>query len=1325
MDGPLSPERSRKAPPTMATSASRERRSTSTATAREMLHPASSSSPASSAPRTPRLSTPRRPSHAATSPLQPQEASPLRRASSAMGLTSARPGSSAGTHQWTARGSRHSLGGGSGELAPDDERRPTPKRSISNLIANLREAQGGPMEVIAEPVPLTAVSIAIDHFERELRAHSDDRVEAQTVVIIHDACYGHRYSRLKTTKASLSLIVERPERIAASVLGAAAAYVRLGAHHTGASHAPHPHRQHAAPPPFKIRRTARSIDITSSCVTNVHGATWMAELQRMCHAAGDKLAAGSIELGRVPTPTEPEKHRLHEGDLYLCPESLNAFQGALGGVADAVDAVFSPATSTYRAFVAIRPPGHHCSADHPSGFCWLNNIHVGIEYAAQTYGLTHAAILDFDLHHGDGSQAITWERNSRNNQKRLNAKPSSKLKLSPDVGYFSLHDINSYPCEMGDDEKVQAASLCVENAHGQSVWNVHLQPWKTEDEFWELYDTRYKILVDKARVFLTHHTTRMRAESGGKVQPRAAIFISAGFDASEWEGAGMQRHKVNVPTGFYARFTRDVVELAQEASSGCEGRVISVLEGGYSDRALCSGVLSHLCGLCAQPMEVIKEVGLAEGAGLDELVRGLHIDRSPTTLSYDKTWWSLANLTALEMKVNPPPPPGPGKKARVGPQPTYATPTESFAYKVVDPNKFARSISGTLRESPAHVRPPTPPPPEVDWIVATQELHRLLIPLDRSTQSCTAEELGGVRAKKDRQSAMPVFSTEESARPRQLRDRKAKGPTSTTTSHSYVYAESAHSDELESMRSASRASSSAASRRLTLHEFPQPSHSDPAGGRDGSSVQEHARRSSRRLSVGSTLSSMDGIQKQAPHSPVPALSRQAMSNSDGIQLPFTSAPAPAPRTGSAMGRVQIKKTRATTKPRKSPLDPSTANSSATALVSNVSSSLPVNSLPMPSSSSRSAHQHTAPVPASQNSGSVSVDALTTGIKKITLKVGSREEHERKQKEKEAAERRARALKGAETRRVNAAAKKAAAATEAKKTEISTAITLPVASTSSVIPQPSVPLPPTMPSEPAVQIPPAMHAPGVVGTQYSLLQPAPMRTLDSQQTLSGAAAVPCASIDEHAVPNTPLGNHTASITPTNTLLSSAGSVAPPLAYNNLSQLPGISEPTFRYIPDAQPTCIPSLQAVQQNDMVSEPVTAKKTTSPVPPPPFFPDSATRQLIHENDIANGLPTVVQHAPIYNTSSPTGGPRSPNGRNLPVWNSTGPIPFAPNPMIAPPAATAAENSNGNEPGIPDQGKAGMSRGDLSTQTTVQEQSATPRDGANIWDVPETPPVR
>jgi histone deacetylase HOS3 len=1177
-----------------------------------------------------------------------------------MGMAS-RPGSAAGTPKLSRRGSRQSLG------ADELEKRPTPKRSISNLIANLRESQAT-MDVIEEPVPLTAPQIAVEHFTRELVAHGDATVEAETVVILHDACYGHRYSRLKATKATLSMIVERPERLLASVLGASAAYVRLGEHYAGARNAPRPARQQAVPPPFKIRRTQRAMDVTSTFVTNVHGTAWMAELRKMCYSAADKLAAGAKELSRASTPTDPEKRALHEGDLYLCPESLDAFQGALGGVADAVDSVFQPNNSAKRAFVAIRPPGHHCSADHPSGFCWLNNVHVGIEYAAQTYGLTHAAILDFDLHHGDGSQAITWERNSRNNQKRLSGKPISKLKLGPDIGYYSLHDISSYPCEMGDDEKVQSASLCIENAHGQSIWNVHLQPWKTEEEFWELYESRYMVLLEKARQFLQHHSRRLRAE--GKIQPKAAIFISAGFDASEWEGSGMQRHKVNVPTEFYARFTKDVVQLAQEAGCGCDGRVISVLEGGYSDRALCSGILSHLSGLCAKPTDIAvkKEEEQPAGLGLDDMMRGLRIESSaPLALTYDKTWWSAANLTELETKVFPPPPPGPGKKVRTGPQPTYATPTESFAYKVVDPNKFARSISGTLRDSPAYARPETPPPPEVDWVTATQELHKLLVPTNRTTKSCTADELGGGKVKKEKPSVVAPPPAVEGAR--QLRERKARVP--------FSYAESAHSDEVDSVRSVSRSSNT--DRRQTLHEFPV------SGEGVETAAGDAATRASRRMSAGSALSAVDGVLDPEPP-PVPPMRsasgvRPVGAPANGLKGRaggnMKPPPVPAPKASttasggpSALG---VHKTRAPSRNGRRP--PSTMGAPAAAPPAalhephgpQAAKAAPVFSQPPSRSGST-----TPSIP----TGSEGVDALTAGMKKVTLnlKVGSREESERRQKErleKEAAERRARALKGAETRRFNKAAK------ERKEREAAEAA-VKGAPSAPPVPAP-VDLPVQQPSEPVVTTLPAtttemqLH----VVTDAEMVQAPLAFHIDpaAQQTIAPPQYQPMQEDRMHTMAGAPIP-------------IPAPAPAPPAA----APLDHGLQPAIATPP--QPL---ALHGDLNGMRVDAPMTAQQAHSE---PPFEPDSAARQLIQENDLANGSMAAVGAVPpptqpsfgspppaqpylapsapaepsFATATTPSSPPtvRSPNGKTkLPVWSATGHIPFASPPPQSPTTAS------------------------------------------------------
>ena len=725
--------------------------------------------------------------------------SPLRRAPSSSSIGS-NERSSPVLHR---RISMNSLQGSQGVTPP---RTPALRRTSSylssspNANVSAKSSRAPPPEE-PQKSPLTAAAVAHDFFAKDLAVnHGGSEVsgDAQAVVIIQDDCYGHRYSRPRTSKSGLNTIVERPERIHASLLGVATAYVRLGGRHIEGRAAPHPQREPTSlpPVPFKIHKTSRRLSLRSPVATGIHGVKWMNELSAMCDAAESRLAMGGKELSRTNdldqpngAPVEP-KRKLHEGDLYLCAGSLTALEGALGGVCEAVDAVFGE-RGTRRAFVCIRPPGHHCSADEPSGFCWLNNVHVGIGHASMAHGLTHAAIIDFDLHHGDGSQAITWDHNSRIASLPKNTPISKKTA----IGYFSLHDINSYPCEMGDDDKVRNASLCIENAHGQSIWNVHLQPWKTEPEFWALYEDRYLVVLAKARAFLRGHSDRLR-QAPTHPKPRAAIFLSAGFDASEWESPHMQRHQVNVPTSFYARFTRDVVMMAEEANLGVDGRIISVLEGGYSDRALMSGVLSHMSGLSVST-GLSRPPSSGNGLGVEMSRRLAKVEtngpskednanpRSGAVDSFDSNWWSLPCLEEIETLVNPPPTAA-ARKQRSDVKPTYTTATESYKAKIIAPPPGRRSLSGSvlsINAIPSTVpRAPSPPPPEVDWATAANELSKLLIPSDRETRSCRAEDLNAeaTRARRDRQSGvgLPNEAIPVDAERMRLREKRPKQLTS-------------------------------------------------------------------------------------------------------------------------------------------------------------------------------------------------------------------------------------------------------------------------------------------------------------------------------------------------------------------------------------------------------------------------------------------------------------------------------------------------------------------------------------------------------------------
>ncbi|PYH34955.1 histone deacetylase hosB [Aspergillus neoniger CBS 115656] len=804
-----------------------------------------------------------------------------------------------------------------------------------------------------------AASIAAESFRKEVAWHQSTKPQSQTLVLVHDACYGHRFSRPRTSRAALNSIVERPERIQASVLGISAAYVRLARRHAGGTFAPHPdlNPQQLPVPPFHIRKTARKLSLSSPAVTHVHGSKWMEDLKTMCDAAESRLALNGKELVRPRSAGKDSAATnapaFHEGDLYLCSESLSAFEGALGGVSDGVDAVMGPGP-TKRAFVCIRPPGHHCSAGHPSGFCWINNVHVGISYAAMTHGLTHAAILDFDLHHGDGSQDIAWQQN----HKAVTAPRNAAAHRKTMVGYFSLHDINSYPCEMGEPEKVRNASVCIDKAHGQSIWNVHLEPWKSDKEFWDLYAAKYTVLIDKARAFLRMHTERLANTPNGS-PPKAAIFISAGFDASEWEGAGMQRHQVNVPTEFYARFTADVVRMANEEGLGTDGRIISVLEGGYSNRALTSGVLSHLSGLGdakgsthdvddRQIDRLASE--MTDRLGLSDSAEG----RSVTEPMYNSEWWSPGVLEELEALVySPAAPVKPREKA----VPTYLTTTQSFSAKVVNPPRDRRSTGSHSSPEP---EAPSPPPP-VGWATATHELCKVLVPTGRQTTSCRPEELNAEasRLRRERQTAADAAST--SATTAAVAAAAAAAATATAT-----------------------ASTAEDSRMKLRVRKPKPSlpASPPA-----ETVKRPAARGSRRTTIDTAPDTASAVQ-----TPGRVARRKSAGAGSAVSTPEPTGPRPA-------SSAAVRKT--------------SASQSSTPRLSSSPNTPPVPRVPP---AFLSAESEGSPNPGGTQDD---LDSLTAGVRKlhIKLKVPSPEENAARERERErrAAEERKRAASKASSK----------------------------------------------------------------------------------------------------------------------------------------------------------------------------------------------------------------------------------------------------------------------------------------------------------------------
>ncbi|EMD31374.1 hypothetical protein CERSUDRAFT_127402 [Gelatoporia subvermispora B] len=454
------------------------------------------------------------------------------------------------------------------------------------------------------------------------------RSGADTAIFLQKACLQHRYIRSRDT----SNIVERPERLRAVHVGLAAGLARL--EHARSEARP---RSDATAGPDDLANAMRQLEIShassskvslnSASIVNsaaavnilnnpavkfvhgdIDGDVYLENLCKWARDSHDRITKGESEI--------PEGYS--QGDLYLCPESIDAVQGALGTVCEAVDQVVSSSRVTNttvkepkytRAFVAIRPPGHHCGEDTPSGFCFVNNVVIGAAHAHMKYSINRVVIFDIDLHHGNGTQSLAWQINEESYRKGLEkAAGAPAIKPGLQIYYGSVHDVLSYPCEDGKPELVQAASVSIHGPHGQHIENIHLKPYESDAQFWdELYAGPYSRLLELAGKFI---------DTTGGPADDTLVFISCGFDASEHEYPSMSRHQRHVPTSFYYRFARDTRAFADRVANG---RLLSVLEGGYSDRALTSGAMAHVVGLAAE----------------DEA-------------RVDESWWSLERLVELE-----------------------------------------------------------------------------------------------------------------------------------------------------------------------------------------------------------------------------------------------------------------------------------------------------------------------------------------------------------------------------------------------------------------------------------------------------------------------------------------------------------------------------------------------------------------------------------------------------------------------------------------------------------------------------------------------------
>ena len=261
-------------------------------------------------------------------------------------------------------------------------------------------------------------------------------------------------------------------------------------------------------------------------------------------------------------------------DTVMSPKSYAAALYAAGGVLAAVEAVMNGKVDD--AFALVRPPGHHATHDRAMGFCIFNNVAIAGEFALRKFNLNRVLIVDFDVHHGNGTQDAFY--------------------ADPKVLYFSTHQYPFYPGTGWMDETGSG------RGEGTTV-NFPMAAGWGDQEYLRAFS---EVLVPVARRF----------------QPQL-ILVSAGFDAHWADHLAMMKATI---TGF-AQMTRILKELAAEL---CEGRLVFTLEGGYNLRVVASSTKATFDVLLGNS-EIDDPLGKASAAtkptGFDEhiaTIRRIH-----------------------------------------------------------------------------------------------------------------------------------------------------------------------------------------------------------------------------------------------------------------------------------------------------------------------------------------------------------------------------------------------------------------------------------------------------------------------------------------------------------------------------------------------------------------------------------------------------------------------------------------------------------------------------------------------------------------------------
>jgi len=225
---------------------------------------------------------------------------------------------------------------------------------------------------------------------------------------------------------------------------------------------------------------------------------------------------------------------LDGGDTMMDPTTWEVVLRGVGATVQAVDKVLTG--EVQNAFVACRPPGHHAETERAMGFCLFNNISIGARHAQIKHGLSRVAIVDFDVHHGNGTQEIFY--------------------ADPSVLYASTHQMPLFPGTGETDET--------------GVGNIFNSPLSAGDGGSELREAFEDRILPALNVF----------------QPEL-IIVSAGFDAHERDPLG----SLNMTADDFAWVTRALMDSAE---THCDGRLVAVLEGGYDLKGLADSVSAHV-----------------------------------------------------------------------------------------------------------------------------------------------------------------------------------------------------------------------------------------------------------------------------------------------------------------------------------------------------------------------------------------------------------------------------------------------------------------------------------------------------------------------------------------------------------------------------------------------------------------------------------------------------------------------------------------------------------------------------------------------------------